>query len=1329
MPHDIPGTPSFDAYNSSHQGLGSTSTTPLPEGYSVSPPETSFEEHRILTPGEEGKERIIFKPTDPTSEDSSLPEGFEKSDIEGRELIRPTSTIAKPQTPVGKEFEQRESGIIAPVEGQKGAEVLVANKEDIAKLSTKEEKPLPEKTKSDMLLFASLPLTYFDKKLKEYGVESPVEEMEEIIAKEGHLDVADLKYNKWHELKQDGEVPENFYTFLENSTDILVDDIVTDKRYVKQFFKAANLLIETQIYANRCYKLKDAKPLEKVLRLFDEANIPLSNEVCDFVSYFEIPPSLVEHINENIKPGSKHALKYYTDSLVKGEQEGEIENVGIEIEGIAKVALGKNSYPGFKMGIDGDARIPELRREKQSVRYDLKFKEDLYELWYWAKMSRLMGLSLHIHLDNEDEQQFGRFQRVFGSHFHSVRVKNPSDAETVEIRLNLPFYPEKQKDDRKFLPKQTSLSDSQIYVLQPLIDELIKVKNSEEVHFLQSGLKIAKTGTEEELLGQHLCSWWRRRFSMVHDDYPSYPREILRGELIDSRELLSEKSITADEARAILQSNSDQTTLDVLDLAKNIKEEELTEDLATEILEFSEYERFIAIYLLDAMQDKNVSVDFIRNVLEKHPSDIGLIIFLTEKINPSLLTKEFSMELISLSNYDERVSESVFKIIDNEFFDLNYITQYLKDKTPKEIYSTVMGIANGIDPLLLTVEVSDGLIELVGGESDTLLSTVILRMEQQQITPDLVEKYLDLSEDPSEIADDILINIDSQYLTREFLEDLFFSNSNINLDSYTIYLITDSVSNETLDDENLVYELIVRSYFNASLLKLITQRKGDSYISTNFIEGLLYYTPDYDTVPISLGPNDLSAIASHSSPGAFNFDLIKSIKSKLGSKFSDFCNSTGNPILSESTFKEVLSYKGDDFALTTYELYALLRNVSNGLSNIEMIEELIDTDYISMIPRVIEKMDPNLIEMNFIKRVFEIESVSASSMAADKVGRAIIRCAEQDLLTHETLTYMFNIIGKNVEMSEILLERVHSKMLNQSFIADILLWSGSSVSVIDRIIEKSDSSIFTQDFAKVLISASHDKYRTARSLVKKMDVENLDERFIETIIYAYTDEQAFRRLIEVIPEKAWNKEIFWLLVKKYRSFSKIRELFILDYVNKELFDKEFLKQLEKWFEVNPYFRPHTLKTVAGGNLWINVDYNSKTNLEVSEQETGESELSELELSELELSMSELSELGIEARETEEFLNDVFTWIAANTRWVNSSNWAWSIHEGGIVNMRLTNVDSIPLQYVDAYVDTPGISSSINQKGYGIPNLIREIGERKVISIKSSHDWYLKIISE
>jgi hypothetical protein len=1269
--------------------------------------DTTTQSDRIYTVGS----------TNLSQSSASLPSGF----LEGNGILRPSSTVSLPDLPEGY---KDVGGIIAPV--QKPPEtILVAGKEDIEKFVPQEQDSLPDKVKGDILLFSTLPWTYFDKKLKECAVQSPVEEIEEVLEKGETLDAVDLKYNKWEELKEeDGQVSENFYTFLEKSADILIDDTVKDIQFVRNFFKAANTLIETQIYSNRCYKLKDARALEKVLRAFDKAQVPLSKEVCDFISYFEIPPSIIGHINRNIEPRSKHALKYYTDSVLSGDNE-EFENVGIEIEGIPRVTLGTNSYPGFKMGIDGGGKIPELRRKKEDIKYDLKYKKDLYDLWYWAKMSRVMGLSVHVHLDDPDGEGMTRFQKVYGYSRDSVREKSHSGTRAVEIRLNLPFYPEEATASRRnFLPKTNSIFDPQIYALQPLIDELIMVNNSEEIEVLDNGIKIAKKGEEERMVGEFLCSWWKRGFTIIDKHRAAYSRSS-SGYMptIENDFVTVIRDMTAQEAIGYLEEGRRHMPpfSKLQEVMEKIRIEELTPEVAMDILKIANYADWVCGDILRTMEPRYVTVEFIRQILKEstpemarpddslvlsiiksidknhltpelssellsnldEPEDHALTIAF--KINPSYLTREFALELIKLSNYYNPLVIEVFSKMNKDLIDLDYIKQVLHEGlTSTDVLKVGIGIAMGIDSSLLTVEVADELIELSRRGSSEVISAIVSKMNKELITPELAVRYLGISDDATQTAIDFIENIDSKHLTKEFLETVIFNNSKIVLYDHVLHTIIRSVDNEVLSHDFL-FSLLEKSSYRRAMIDVLIEKNDKVFLTTDFLEGIL------ERFGEAMFIDEVAFLLDSSPPGVVTSGLIKMAKAKFGHKFAQVINSLKKDIFSQEILKELLDSKGEDGNPDAFllETKIILEKMSQKLTDIELVEEIIrrHPDLISL---VLQNIDPSLLELDFIYRVME------NPRSNDYSILTIIDFVDKKMLTEDFVKYLFGKATHSIPLfSQGIAERIEPEFLTDSLISELLSQSHGSFSVVNRIIGKIDSSRITKELAKEFLEVSDYTRSTSRALIRNMAIENMDSEFIETLIEYAEDEIV--EFTEAIPEELWSEELFWKLIDRSQKVTAGGEKAVLENVNKEIFNTRFLKEVQDWFLSSTSINSYTLRTLLGDALWINVDFSSK-----------------------EFSIEDWKG---EPHDAEQFLDEVFEWIEDAKNWRSKTAWTWRLHEDGIVDMGLP--ERIPAKFVD--MNAIFVLGDERDSGSGIPALIERIGERKIFSISSGGRWYLKIV--
>lgn len=1232
---------------------------------------------------------------------SRLPDGFHLDNG----IVKPAvDTLAHSDIPEGY---QDIGGIITPIKKPE-ERIAIAGEEEIQSYATQEQSPLSEKLREDIFLFSTLPWRYFDKKLKESGVHSPVPEIEKIIEKEKPLDVADLEYNEWNKPKEVGEVPEEFRTFLEDSADILINDTVRDREFVNKYFGGVNMLIESQIYANRCYKLKDAKPLEKVLTAFKEANVPLPEKVCDFISYFEIPPSIVKYINENIEPGSRHALKYYTDSLVQGGEQ-EIENVGIEIEGFPKVTLGRNSYPGFRMGIDGGGTIPELRRETEKIKYDLKYKKDLYDLWYWAKMSRLMGLSLHVHLDDEDGEAMENFTEVFGRDSDSVRRSRPSDIATVQIRLNLPFYPEEDQYGNS-MPKTTSIFDPQIYVLQPLIDELMVVKNAKKIDALDNGLKIGKTADGEKILGENLASWWRKGFTVVRPEQEPDEETFFR-ESVSSSESEETREMSAQEALDILRNSSSGEYYErYLEIMGEIKIEEFTPEVALEIFEKLGYGQFVTGYALKTMDKGYVTQEFIRQILEKSTSykpdlvtevlggiDENLLtvefsreilsslnsseeqaIVVAERIKQELLTREFALELISLGEYSQNLTEAIFRRINKKVVDKDFVEQVLGSAPDSwDTYRLALGIVSGIDPSVLTTDISDLLLSKIEDSGDDLMGIMVLRMKKELLTPELARKYIEASRRPTVMANALIENMDPKYLTRDFLENVILDNERIDLSTNRLIDIVEQIAEEALDDD-FAYKLFEKSIDYPSVLHALIERKGGSFISgENFVKLL-------DAQGEEIGSRSFSILLNAMDTTFITAESIRLMKKKFDYSFDDYIARLEKKIFTQEILKELLSDE-ERGRFNTRDIALMLQGMSEKFTDREFAEKIIK-NYGNLVKVVVENTDPSLFSQDFINMLIQ------NSQEKGETVLGIISSVDAEVLNEGFIKEMLEISEWSYSFARIVVERVKPEVLNKSFIADLLLWGEGDSEVIEGIIEKMDKDLLTQDFAKLILVASESKSDTSKVLIQNMRAEEVDEEFVRTLARFINGRSRVLSFTEAIPEETWTPELLWSLLDKLKRNSNHPEE-IFERINKGFMNAELLKGIEEWFGENTNVSPYVLKTLLGDSFWIKVDYEANEDLEM------------------------------ESRDPQKYLGAVFNWAEEHRSWNSRDFWVWEIHEGGIVNMKLTELP--PTKFVDR-------SENLNlgktlKGGRGITNLISELAGHRILSINSNGRWFLKIV--
>lgn len=95
---------------------------------------------------------------------------------------------------------------------------------------------------------------------------------------------------------------------------------------------------------------------------------------------------------------------------------------------------------------------------------------------------------------------------------------------------------------------------------------------------------------------------------------------------------------------------------------------------------------------------------------------------------------------------------------------------------------------------------------------------------------------------------------------------------------------------------------------------------------------------------------------------------------------------------------------------------------------------------------------------------------------------------------------------------------------------------------------------------------------------------------------------------------------------------------------------------------------------------------------------------------------------LEGHDAEKFLNDAFEWIGKNTTWSDRKRWFGIVYpDAKLVNMK--SITSIP--YIDTKdsVKTFGENETFN----GIDELLDRLRGKKVVSIDSGGQWYLRIV--
>jgi len=306
------------------------------------------------------------------------------------------------------------------------------------------------------------------------------------------INVIDLDFVKTianSELQSNGSL-DGFYQFL----DICIDDLFNLSEPIENNFKHLagvckylDILTNAFLYKSGCYKLDNPELLEKIVSKIEvltngEKKHPPAylQSLFDFLSYFEMNNSNASNALLEISKAHNfyHPIINELDYQLNPKDREDVTQprIGIEIEGIYTVLFGQVPQ-GFEIGIDGGGSIPELRKNFDSLHFDKTYKKQLFDLWYFVKMTQLKGASLHIHIDNPNDNLLEVFQRLFGKDLDTIKH---SGLGSVEIRLNLSSYQVKENGE-VILNPNTPFFHPQ-YDLTNLIQILIEYGNTQELN-------------------------------------------------------------------------------------------------------------------------------------------------------------------------------------------------------------------------------------------------------------------------------------------------------------------------------------------------------------------------------------------------------------------------------------------------------------------------------------------------------------------------------------------------------------------------------------------------------------------------------------------------------------------------------------------------------------------------------------------------------------------------------------------------------------------------------------------------------------------------------
>lgn len=242
--------------------------------------------------------------------------------------------------------------------------------------------------------------------------------------------------------------------------ELLVDstNLTEELKHISRLFKYLDVLTLTFLYKTNQTKIDRPQILDLVaskMEWLESLEQPINKKylgnLFDFLSYFQMNSQAANQTflrilnRHNFTHPILHELNY---QLVEkgGNQEKEEVNkkapkIGIEIEGVPSVIFG-GIPEGFELGSDTSAKnMPEFRRKAgEYLFFNHEFKKQLFELWYWAKLTQMKGASVHIHIDNNEKDNAHQlFAALVG--FEGNTCKRNLDYNTVELRFNLTSYP------------------------------------------------------------------------------------------------------------------------------------------------------------------------------------------------------------------------------------------------------------------------------------------------------------------------------------------------------------------------------------------------------------------------------------------------------------------------------------------------------------------------------------------------------------------------------------------------------------------------------------------------------------------------------------------------------------------------------------------------------------------------------------------------------------------------------------------------------------------------------------------------------------------------
>lgn len=971
-----------------------------------------------------------------------------------------------------------ESGILKPKPEQP---IIAIADPDSPLLQTEVTRPSIDREK---LYFMARPLDYFESKLQQHHLSSPMQEIktrveifennlpqlteteqallnsplpyvreaaisdlkkrnisaEEIqdFQRQGSaphmVDVSTLKFS-WPEKVT--KLPSKFYAFL---TEVIKDQLPDGEmisletiKHLGRFFSHLEMVIEAFQYKHQVYKLSDntfmdliAQRLEAWANKLEPAKkqSPSLNALFNFLSHFDIGSSAALKIFQKILSvyGENHPLRQAIDfklqkpQTVNVQPTTQFENVGIEIEGIPLVFVGHVPH-GFMIGIDGGGNMPEIRRTDETIPFNLEYQKDLFEFWYWARMSRLQGISVHFHLDEVNDERyhiFNKFKKILlANDGYSLRPGDDTKEETVEIRFNLDSYRDNQHDDHQADLTKPFFGEQFNLIL--LIQELLRIKQAD------FNLVDRETLAEQNQaqLNPYLDNFWQLRFQKK--DAAKNPEEI-------ANELAQETDKNTELINNILAVVNNPVEADYSELEKlvnMISYQSMSEELLFLLGKKTRWDLNIIRTALQKLPVDKINSDYLFFRFGE-AVDYNLALDLFVFLPAEAITPEFLEKLGEKTHWSTNLMSRALRKMFQKTIGPNLLLKICKNTNWDA--KVLSDACNKLAPETMSLEVLNELGSKTGWANDTLIK-VIENLPGGMITPKLfLEELVGKTRESEEILVKLIEKLTQSAITREFLETL------------TAEWAWDSALVKTafskLTDQNVILN---------TLMSLIKNREKLDLEPSYDVHELIQQLPDniFDRpLFVKLGkklkwnPMIIGILLRKTKKEIITKDFLAEIGEKVDwdeSDLTDICEELPNECVDE----QILLMFGEKTNWDARVIYQLIDHILPSTLTKKIVLMLGDKIKweVDIIASVIEKMpdqsiDSQLFEKLCRKSQWEYQTIS---LALEK------------LQNHSMTPKLLEKLEQKSSLDADLLFAAIKKMPPQSFNLELFLWLAEKI--------------------------------------------------------------------------------------------------------------------------------------------------------------------------------------------------------------------------------------------------------------------------------------------